>query len=187
MKILERFESSTTQKNFSSTKELYSYAKSKIIAYAKKHNKEYGIIADTKNNIVLYEKPGTRDSVNFSDFKFPENNSNIVLMHVHPTKKASPLSVFDCFMLCSLNFEKIIAFNKKGNFSLLQKKQNSDSKKAQLFFKYNIILQENPFLPKSPLKRWLAVNIGNGIKYYEKWIKYFLEQPNINFRYKSTM
>ena len=187
MKISQTCEQTINKKGFHSTKELYSYAKNKIIEYAKKQNKEYCIIADTKNNIVLYEKLGNKDSVDFSDFNFPENNSNITLMHGHPTRKSSPLSICDCYILCNKKFEKIIAFNKKGKFSLLQKKCNSDVKKAKLFFKYDVFLRENPFLPKSSLKKWLSVNFGNGIKYYEKWIKHFLEQTDINFRYKSNM
>ena len=42
--------------DFYSTKELYSYAKKKIIYCAKKENKEYLIIANTKNTNAITEQ-----------------------------------------------------------------------------------------------------------------------------------
>jgi len=173
---------------FDSTKELYSYAKNKIIHCAKELNKEYLIIADTKRNKILFEKLGEKDFVDIQEFSFPKNEkNNITLMHGHVTKKGSPLSRADCYHLCCEKYDKIIAFNKKGRFSLLQRKSNSDTEKARKFFNVGILFQESPLLPKNPLIKWLIINFGNNQKLYENWIKSFFKNPNINFRYISTM
>ena len=99
--------------DFSSTKELYSYAKKKIIYCAKEENKEYLIIANTKTNKILYEKMGDEKSVDIREFSFPEDEkNNIALIHGHVTNFASVLSPTDCWHLCNNKYEKIIAINK---------------------------------------------------------------------------
>ncbi len=179
---------SVVQSKFRSTKELYRYAKNKIINCATKQKKEYLIIADTKNNKILYEKLGDRNFVDISNFVFPEKEKqNITLIHGHVTRKASPLSVADCLHLCHHKYEKIIAFNKKGRFALFQIKQNSNIDEATRFFRYGILFRECPFLPKSFVKKWFVLHFGNVEKRYENWVKQFLEKPNMNFRYSSTM
>lgn len=176
------------QREFRSTKELYCYAKNKIIACAKNKKKEYLIIADTKNNKILYEKLGNRDSVDISNFVFPEKEKqNITVIHGHVTRNGSPLSVSDCLHLCHHKYEKIIAFNKKGRFALFQIKPNSNINEASRFFRYGILFRECPFLPKSFVKKWFVLHFGNIEKRYENWVKQFLEKPNMNFRYSSTM
>ena len=174
--------------DFYSTKELYSYAKKKIIYCAKKENKEYLIIANTKTNKILYEKMGDENSVDIREFSFPEDEkNNIALIHGHVTNFASVLSPSDCWHLCNNKYEKIIAINKKGRFSLLQRKTDSNIEEAKKFFKYGIYLQEPDFLPKNFIKKWFVTRFKNNEKLYEKYIKSFVEKSNINFRYFSTM
>ena len=174
--------------DFNSTKELYSYAKKKIIYCAKEENKEYLIIANTKTNKILYEKMGDEDSVDIKEFSFPQKEkNNIVLMHGHVTKFGSPLSPADCLHLCNEKYEKIIAINKKGRFALLQRKVDSNTEEAKMFFKYGIYFREPDFLPKNFIKKWFITTFTNNEKLYEKYIKSFVEKSNINFRYFSTM
>ena len=174
--------------DFGSTKELYAYARNKIINCAKKENKEYLIIANTKTNKILFERMGSEDFVDIRDFSFPsKEKDNIVLMHGHVTRFGSPLSPTDCYNLCDEKYKKIIAFNKKGRFSLLQRKADSNTEEAKKFFKYGIFFEKPPILTKNPLKKWLVKTFANSQKLYENWIKYFVEKPNINFKYFSTM
>jgi len=173
---------------FRSTKELYAYARKKIINCAQKENKEYLIIANTKTNKILFEKKGSRDFVDIREFSFPQKEKeNIVLLHGHVTRLGAPLSQADCYNLCDVKYEKIIAFNKKGRYSLLQRKPDSNTEEAKRFFKYGIYLQEPDFLPKNPIKKWFITTFINNEKLYEKWIKHFVEKPDMNFRYFSTM
>ena len=149
MKIIQINPLSIYKTEFASTKELYTYAKNKIVNCAKKQNKEYLIIADTKKNKILLETIGEEDFVDIpKEFKFPKEWKNIALLHGHPTRKSSPLSRYDCYSLCCDNYEKVIAFNKKGRFSILQKKHNSNIEEAKMFFKYGILFEESPLLPK---------------------------------------
>lgn len=76
---------------------------------------------------------------------------------------------------------------KKGDFQFFKKKHNSNIEEAKKFFKYGIIFEESPLLPKNPLKKWFVKTFMNNKKIYEDWIKYFTEKPNINFKYFSTM
>ena len=115
------------------------------------------------------------------------SRNNIVLMHGHVTRFGSPLSPTDCYNLCDEKYKKIIAFNKKGRFSLLQRKADSNTEEAKKFFKYGIFFEKPPILTKNPLKKWLVKTFANSQKLYENWIKYFVEKPNINFKYFSTM
>ena len=55
MKVPQINSFSVFKTDFSSTKELYSYAQKKIINCAKKENKEYLIIANTKTNKILFD------------------------------------------------------------------------------------------------------------------------------------
>ena len=174
--------------DFNSTKELYAYARKKIINCAKEKNKEYLIIANTKTNKILFEKMGEKDFVDIRGFSFPQKEkSKITLIHGHVTRFASPLSSTDCYNLCDEKYEKIIAINKKGRFSLLKRKPDSNTEEAKKFFKYRVFLEEPSILPKNPLKKWLVKTFVNNQKLYEDWIKHFVEKPNINFRYFSTM
>ena len=188
MKVPQIHSFSVFKTDFSSTKELYSYAQKKIINCAKKENKEYLIIANTKTNKILFEKMGDEDSVDIREFSFPQKEKkNITLIHGHVTKFGSPLSPTDCWHLCNEKYEKIIAINKKGRFSLLKRKADSNTEEAKKFFRYGIYLQEPDFLPKNFIKKWLITTFTNNKKLYEKHIKYFAEKTNINFRYFSTM
>ena len=177
-----------SKRDFSSTKELYAYARKKIIDCAKKENKEYLIIANTKTNKILFEKIGDKDFVDIREISFPKDEKgNIALIHGHVTRFGSPLSPADCYSLCNEKYGKIIAINKKGRFSLLQRKANSNTEEAKKFFKYGIYLQEPDFLPKNPIKKWLIITFINNEKLYEKWIKQFVEKQDMKFRYFSTM
>lgn len=188
MKVPQINSFSVFKTDFSSTKELYSYAQKKIINCAKKENKEYLIIANTKTNKILFEKMGDENSVDIREFSFPDNEkNNITLIHGHVTKFGSPLSTADCLHLCNEKYEKIIAINKKGRFSLLQRKADSNTEEAKRFFKYGIYFQEPSFLPKNPIKKWFVTTFVNNEKLYEKWIKRVVEKRNMNFRYFSTM
>ena len=188
MKVPQIHSFSVFKTDFTSTKELYSYAKKKIIYCAKKENKEYLIIANTKTNKILFEKMGDENSVDIREFSFPDNEkNNITLIHGHVTKYGSPLSTADCLHLCNEKYEKIIAINKKGRFSLLQRKTDSNIEEAKKFFKYGIYLQDHDFLPKNFIKKWFVTRFKNNEKLYEKYIKSFVEKSNINFRYFSTM
>lgn len=188
MKVAQQNHLSTMKTEFNSTKELYTYARNKIINCAKKENREYLIIANTKNNKILFEKMGDKDSVDIREFSFPqEEKNNIALMHGHVTRFGSPLSSIDCYHLCEEKYKKIIAFNIRGRFSLLKRNANSNIEEAQKFFKYGIFFTESPLLPLNPLKKWFIKTFTNNKKLYENWIKHFVEKPNINFRYYSTM
>ena len=188
MKTLQIKPSLLFRTDFSSTKELYSYAKKKIIDCAKKENKEYLIIANTKTNKILFEKMGDEASVDIREFSFPEDEkNNIALIHGHVTNYASVLSPTDCWHICNEKYGKIIAINKKGRFSLLQRKSDSNTEEAKKFFKYGIYFQEPDFLPKNFIKKWFITTFVNNERFYEKWIKHVVEKPKMNFRYFSTM
>jgi hypothetical protein len=181
-KIINSFEQK--QSKFNSTKELYAYAKKKILYSARNLKKEYLIIADTKKNIIIDEKLGENEFVSVNSWLIPNDRKNITILHGHP-KKNYPLSLTDCAHLCRCAYDKIIAFDTKGHFSLLQILPNTDLKQALNFFDTKTYLKHTE--TKSVFKRFLHSLFYNNKKYKEQYIKSISKQKNTAMRYYSTM
>lgn len=171
---------------FKSTKDLYSYARKKIVGMARDIELEYLIVADTKKNKILTESVGDRENVYIDNKIFlGENKRNITVMHGH-TKKNHPLSTTDCMHLCKHGYDKIIAFDTKGNFSLLQTLPNSNLNESKDFLRMVAFLKKS-LDSQNKFKKFFINLFSIRTKEYDKLIKKFMTQKNINLRYVSTM
>ena len=171
---------------FASTKELYAYARKKIVGVAKDVGLEYLIIADTKKNKILAEAIGEKDSVVIDNrVLLGKNELDITVMHGH-TKKGYPLSTADCMHLCEHNYNKIIAFDTKGRFSLLQRLPNSNLEESNNFLRMVAFLK-NSLKSQNAFKRFFIELFSVETKQYDKLIKKFMTQKSVNMRYVSNM
>ena len=158
----------------------------RIIEVAKKIDCEYLVVADTKNNKILCEKLGNKYSVEMEDVlkEIPKDNKNIAILHGH-IGKASPLSMTDCYFLCKNKFDKIIAFDKKGKFSMMQILPKTNLEKATPIFKWYTIF--GPYcIPNSFWGNLKMTFLNNYDKYCDKWLKN-VAAPRHNMRYVSNM
>lgn len=174
------------QTEFKSTKALYTYAKKRITCVAKKINHEYLVVADTKNNKILCEKLGDKYSVEMTDIlkEIPKDNKNIAILHGH-IGKPSPLSMADCYFLCKNKFDKIIAFDKKGRFSMMQILPQTNLKNVTSIFKWYSIFGAN-CVPDSFFGNLKMTILNNYDKYCDKWLKDIVA-PKYHMRYVSNM
>ena len=108
-----------TQTKFDSTKALYDYARKRVVGVARNFNREYLLVADTRKNEILFERLGNRKTVHIENWLLPNNRRDIVVIHGH-TRNGYPLSSRDCLHLIDGEYDKVIAFDKRGRFSLLQ-------------------------------------------------------------------
>lgn len=172
--------------DFNSTKELYAYAKKKIVSVAKDVGLEYLIIADTKKNKILAEALGDYDYVKIDNkILLGRDKQNITVMHGH-TKKNYPLSVTDCMHLCRHKYDKIIAFDTKGHFSLLQILPNSNLDESEKFLRIMGFVKKN-FDSQNIFKKFFINLFSIRRKLQDKLIKNFMTQKSVNLRYVSTM
>lgn len=171
---------------FGSTKELYSYARKKIVGVAKNVGLEYLIIADTKKNKILVEALGDSENVIIDNKVFlGQDKRNITVMHGH-AKKNYPLSATDCLHICRHGYDKIIAFDTKGKFSLLQTKSNSNLDESKNFLRMVAFLKKS-LNSQNMFKKFFINLFSIKTKQYDKLIKKFMTQKNVNMRYVSTM
>ena len=183
-KILDSF--APRKSKFKSTKELYSYAKKRIVGAANELEREYLIVADTKNNQIIAEKIGSGTIVTTEDIFIPENiKKHVVVMHGH-TKKKSRMSLTDCRHLCIKGYDKSIVFDQRGRFSLLQILPNTNLDNAQELFEYGD-LSKKSLLPKAIMKRFFVFLFGREEKWCEKGLKKILANEKINLRYISNV
>ena len=175
------------QTNFNSTKELYSYARKRIVGVARELNKEYLIIADTKKNQIISEKLGNDTNVVVDSWLLPNDRRNITIMHGHPKRKGAHLSMQDCYHLCQFEYDKIIAFNKDGRFSLLQILPESNIQLAKNFFLYGLNAVKNLNLFKEEVSKKILEKISSHKKIDEKTLENFVKNSNIKMRYSSTL
>ena len=184
-KLLNSF--AKQQTNFNSTKELYSYARKRIVGVARELNKEYLIIADTKKNQIISEKLGNDTNVVVDSWLLPNDRRNITIMHGHPKRKGAHLSMQDCYHLCQFEYDKIIAFNKDGRFSLLQILPESNIQLAKNFFLYGLNAVKNLNLFKEDVSKKILEKISSHKKIDEKTLENFVKNSNIKMRYSSTL
>ena len=184
-KLLNSF--AKQQTNFNSTKELYSYARKRIVGVARELNKEYLIIADTKKNQIISEKLGNDTNVVVDSWLLPNDRRNITIMHGHPKRKGAHLSMQDCYHLCQFEYDKIIAFNKDGRFSLLQILPESNIQLAKNFFLYGLNAVKNLNLFKEEVSKKILEKISSHKKIDEKTLENFVKNSNIKMRYSSTL
>ena len=171
---------------FASTKELYAYARKKIVGVAKDVGLEYLIIADTKKNKILAEAIGDKKNVEIDNkVLLGKNKRDITIMHGH-TKKGYPLSSTDCMHLCRHEYDKIIAFDTKGRFSLLQILPNSNLEESKNFLRMVAFLKKS-LTSQNAFKRFFIELFSIETKQYDKLIKRFMTQKSVNMRYVSNM
>lgn len=171
---------------FNSTKELYSYARKKIVGVARDVGLEYLIVADTKKNKILAEALGDSENVIIDNRVFlGKDKRNITVMHGH-ARKGYPLSATDCLHLCKLGYDKIIAFDTKGKFSLLQTLPNSNLDSSKNFLRMVEFLKKS-LNSQNMFKKFFIDLFSVRTKQYDKLLKKFMTQKNVNFRYVSTM
>ena len=175
-----------TQTKFESTKAMYDYARKRIVGVAKEFNREYLVVANTSKNEILFERLGERKSVRIENWILPNDRRNIAVIHGH-TRNGHPLSSRDCLHLINGEYDKVIAFDKRGRFSLLQILPKSNLEKAKEIIKYEFsefkkALREQPILKR--VLKYLGITAQ---KHENSYLKARLNQPDINMRYVSTM
>ena len=111
------------QTEFKSTKDLFSYAKKRCLdALNQDSPYEHALILDTKRNKVLAEYIGDSKACTIDDLDFIDlDKKNISIIHGHPDNY--PISIPDIKILINSGINKIIAFNQKGEFSLVAKQK----------------------------------------------------------------
>ena len=175
-----------TQTKFESTKAMYDYARKRIVGVAKEFNREYLVVANTSKNEILFERLGERKSVRIENWILPNDRRNIAVIHGH-TRNGHPLSSRDCLHLINGEYDKVIAFDKRGRFSLLQILPKCNLEKAKEIIKYEFsefkrALREQPILKR--VLKYLGITAQ---KHENSSLKARLNQPDINMRYVSTM
>ena len=175
-----------TQTKFDSTKAMYDYARKRIVGVAKEFNREYLVVANTSKNEILFERLGERKAVRVENWLLPNDRRNIAVIHGH-TRNGYPLSSRDCLHLINGEYDKVIAFDKRGRFSLLQNLPKSNLEKAKEIIKYEFsefkkALREQPILKR--VLKYLGITAQ---KHENSYLKARLNQPDINMRYVSTM
>ena len=111
------------QTEFKSTKDLYAYAKTRCLdALNQPSPYEHALILDTKRNKVIAEYIGDSKVCTIEDLsKLDLDKKNITIVHGHPENY--PISIPDIKTLINSEINKVIAFNKKGEFSLVAKQK----------------------------------------------------------------
>lgn len=175
-----------TQTKFDSTKALYDYAKRRIVGVAKKFDREYLVVADTQKNEILFERLGERQTVNIENWLLPNMRRNLAIMHGH-TRNGYPLSSRDCMHLFNNEYDKVIAFDKRGRFSLLQRLPNSDLELAKEIIKYEFSAFRKALREEPVLKRVLKYLGITAQKHENSYLKARLNQADVNMRYISNM
>jgi hypothetical protein len=175
-----------TQTKFDSTKALYDYAKKRIVGVAKKFDREYLVVADTQKNEILFERLGERQTVNIENWLLPNMRRNLAIMHGH-TRNGYPLSSRDCMHLFNNEYDKVIAFDKRGRFSLLQRLPNSDLELAKEIIKYEFSAFRKALREEPVLKRVLKYLGITAQKHENSYLKARLNQSDVNMRYISNM
>lgn len=150
---------------FKGLKQARQYAKERCMphAFETENPQEYLVVIDKKTNKVAGEFEGDRHSVTLPlSFKTPKRASYV---HPHPinttdgSNASTPVSWHDFVQLNKTEAEDIIAFNEKGEFSLLMKKPNfkklSDEQIEELEISHRkYIMPEKEFIsaiiPKLP-------------------------------------
>ena len=108
--------------NFNSTKEMFEYAKSKVISPLQgEAPSEYTVVMNVKENKVLAEYRGDASSCSLSDLEtLPLDDLNVVLMHGHPD--SYPISKMDVKTLLNYTINQVIAVDKDGKFSMVARR-----------------------------------------------------------------
>ena len=111
------------QTKFKSTKDLFTYAKKRCLnALNQSAPYEHALILDTKTNKVIAEYLGDSKSCAIENLNILDiNKKNITIIHGHPENY--PISIPDIKTLINSGINKIIAINKKGEFSLVAKQK----------------------------------------------------------------
>lgn len=108
-------------KQFRCTKDLFTYARSRCVkALGDDKPREYAVLADIRSNKVLAEYLGGREKCELTGMdKLHLDKDNTILLHGHPD--GAPISPRDIFTLLHHNISQVIAFDSRGDFSLVAK------------------------------------------------------------------
>ena len=108
---------------FNSTKELFNYAKKRCIdALNSPSPYEHALILKKKKNKIIAEYLGDYKGCFIEDLNILEiDRKNTTIVHGHPENY--PISITDINTLINSGINKVIAFNTKGEFSLVAKQQ----------------------------------------------------------------
>ena len=113
--------------DFKSTKEMFEYAKDKVIKPLKMEKSyEYTVVANVKDNKVLAEYKGDVNSCTMSNLEsLPLDDKNVVLIHGH--RDSYPISRPDVVTLLNYRINQVIAIDKDGKFSMVAKRNDVPS------------------------------------------------------------
>ena len=109
------------QAEFKSTKDLFAYAQKRCLdALNQPIPYEHTLIVDTKKNKVIAEYVGNSQKCKIEDLNSLDlDKKNTTIIHGHPENY--PISIPDIKTLINSGINKVIAFNTKGEFSLVAK------------------------------------------------------------------
>ncbi|MCR5265209.1 MAG: hypothetical protein K6E29_01280 [Cyanobacteria bacterium RUI128] len=110
--------------DFASTKEMFGYAKERIIPKLEKEEPfEYTVVANIKDNKVLAEYTGEANSCSLANIdSLPLDEENVVLIHGHPD--SFPISRADVRTLLKHKINQVIAIDKDGKFSMVARRRD---------------------------------------------------------------
>ena len=110
------------QNSFKSTKEMFNYAKNRCIASLNSEgNPEHAVVMDLKNNKVLAEYIGNKETCNLYGFETLDINPEYTaVMHGHIN--SYPISTTDVNFLLNQNVNQVIAVDTNGQYSLVSKR-----------------------------------------------------------------
>ena len=107
---------------YDSVKGAEEFAKNRVIQALKTPKPfERGIFL--KGNRILGQVDGTESYVDFTDLAWKIRDTDITVVHGHPTN--TPVSINDFLVMLTRKYKKMIAYNKKGEFSMLEEKSPS--------------------------------------------------------------
>ena len=115
------------QDTFTSTKDMYNYAKERCIAdLSGRRPKEHALVIDLKNKKVLAEYRGTAYDCKLENISsLPINSNDTAIFHGH--LDSMPISKPDVAFLLNNDVNQVIAINNKGEYSIIKKTVNNKS------------------------------------------------------------
>lgn len=166
------------QTEFSSTKELLRYSKKRCLdAINSKTPYEHGLVVDMKKNKILAEYVGDSEHCPMNNlYDINMDKENTVIIHGHP--QCYPISSPDVATMMRAGVSQIVAFNPKGEFSLVATNNLKQKNVDKAFQKYNLELLEETSDLKSP----------ESIELYNIAADYMLKKhsPLMGMRYVSN-
>ena len=126
------------KEHFSSRRELLSYVKQKCTSGLNMQQpREYAVVADIKQNKVLFEYLGESDKCALDDFsKMNIDTDNTVIFHGHPD--SFPISPPDILLLLKTKISQVIAFNSQGKFSLVARTNKTPTNYKKKYMQYTL-------------------------------------------------